>query len=197
MNYLAHLHLSADHPQIELGNFIGDRVRKTMRSSYSQEVLWGVDLHHAIDSYTDSHPLTQEAIALFRPSFRLYSGVIVDIIFDYLLGTHWNRFHSLNLTKFSDRSSSRLRDQFHLIPERMQRMAQWLIENTIFERYGTLSGMEGALRGMSRRSKFNPELERAVEIYHLHSSELEQLFLEFYPQLITEAELCLNRLKSS
>jgi len=94
VNYLAHLYLSGDDPEIQLGNFIGDFVRgRNPESEYPVKVAIGIHLHRIIDSYTDSHSIVRESKLRLRPVYRHYSGVLVDIYYDHFLARHWNQHH--------------------------------------------------------------------------------------------------------
>lgn len=195
MNYLAHLHLSFNDPDVELGNFIGDRVRRTMRTQYSKEVLIGVDLHHSIDEFTDSHELTKQATALLKPHFRLYSSVIVDVFFDYFLARNWKHFHNHELEFFTRRIIRHFNREFHRVPPRMQPMTRWFLDHNAFLKYSTTEGIEGALRGMSRRTQFHGELDASMALFHEHFDRFDKLFMEFYPELESHAARELARLK--
>ncbi len=87
MNFLAHARLSFQDPDILLGNMISDFVKGKLKYDYPEAVQRGIHLHRLIDSFTDTHPVVQEAKELFRPAYRLYSGAIIDVVFDHFLAT--------------------------------------------------------------------------------------------------------------
>jgi acyl carrier protein phosphodiesterase len=92
MNFLAHLHLSGNNPNIMLGNFMGDFVKgKSYRQQYEPEIIKGIELHRSIDEFTDSHPVVTESKNRLRPTYRHYSGVIVDVFYDHFLAANWNQ----------------------------------------------------------------------------------------------------------
>ncbi len=62
MNFLAHLYLSGDDPEIMVGNFIGDFVRgRNVRDQFKTNIALGIELHREIDEFTDSHPVVMES----------------------------------------------------------------------------------------------------------------------------------------
>src|SRR5690349_9308251 len=85
MNYLGHAYLSFNSPPILVGNMISDFVKGAGKFSFSGNIQKGITLHRQIDDFTDSHPATKEAMKIFRPQYRLYSGPIMDILYDYFL----------------------------------------------------------------------------------------------------------------
>ena len=57
MNFLAHIYLSGDNELITIGNFVGDGVRGNKYKLYPKEIQIGIQLHRAIDTFTDAHPI--------------------------------------------------------------------------------------------------------------------------------------------
>lgn len=80
MNFLAHLYLSGDDPDIRIGNFIGDFVKgRNPEGQFPARVALGIQAHRLIDQFTDAHPLVRSSKDRIRAKYRHYSGVIVDI----------------------------------------------------------------------------------------------------------------------
>src|SRR4029077_7560850 len=74
MNYLAHAYLSFNQSEILVGNMISDFVKGKRKFDYPSGIQKGIDLHRAIDQFTDQHSATKEAKEFFRPDYRLYAG---------------------------------------------------------------------------------------------------------------------------
>jgi len=85
MNYLAHAYLSFGHPGVLTGNMISDFVKGKKKFDYPAEVQQGIELHRAIDQYTDTHIATREAKQVFPAHYRLYSGAFIDVVIDHFL----------------------------------------------------------------------------------------------------------------
>ena len=58
-------------------------------------------MHRAIDAYTDQHTEVASAASQFKPPFRRYSGIILDVLFDYLLAQNWSDYYDGELQHFS------------------------------------------------------------------------------------------------
>src|SRR5687767_3825559 len=101
MNYLAHAYLSFNIPEIIVGNMISDFVKGKTRYGYTAGVQQGIMLHRQIDSFTDGHPATRKAKTIFHPHYRLYSGALVDVIYDHFLATDVSVFTEPSLYQFS------------------------------------------------------------------------------------------------
>ena len=61
MNFLAHAYLSFGQPEILVGNMISDFVKGKKKFDYPGGIQAGMQLHRAIDTFTDAHPATKEA----------------------------------------------------------------------------------------------------------------------------------------
>ena len=104
MNFLAHLYLSGDNEQIIVGNFIGDFVKgRNALQTFDPTIALGIELHRAIDQFTDTHPVVRSSKDRLRPKYRHYAGVIVDIFYDHFLARKWNDYHKTPLPEFAQR----------------------------------------------------------------------------------------------
>ena len=102
MNFLAHLYLSADDPEIQLGNFIGDFVRgRDLSTRFSVGIVTGILLHREIDEFTDRHEVVKRSKDRLRPKYRHYAPVIIDMFYDHHLAVNWNAYHHQPLPDFA------------------------------------------------------------------------------------------------
>src|SRR4051812_21980877 len=86
MNYLGHAVLSFGDADILTGNMIADHVKgKLALEKFPHGIKKGIELHRKIDAKADSHPATQRGKLLFREHYGLYSGAIMDTLYDHFL----------------------------------------------------------------------------------------------------------------
>src|SRR5690606_9086338 len=105
MNFLAHIYLSNDDPEIMTGNFIGDFVKgRNYASIYGKKIATGIELHRTIDEYTDKHETVTRSKSLLRSKYRHYSPVIVDIFYDHFLARFWEKYHPMPLEQYSQKA---------------------------------------------------------------------------------------------
>ncbi len=71
MNFLAHAYLSFGDETILTGNLISDFVKGRAQYHYPPKIQKGIRLHRAIDTFTDAHPATKEAMNFFKTPYRL------------------------------------------------------------------------------------------------------------------------------
>lgn len=184
MNFLAHLYLSGDDPEIMVGNFIGDFVRgRNMHEQFQQNIAIGIELHRKIDEFTDSHLVVLESKKRLRPKYRHYAPVIVDIFYDHFLAIHWPRWHPQSLPDFATYAYSQLENHEAILPERVLQMMPYMIRGNWLVNYAKTEGIHRALSGMSRRTPYESKMDEAVHDLEKYFNEFESEFLLFFPEL--------------
>lgn len=183
MNYLAHIFLSGPDPEIITGNFIGDHVTGRHYEGFSPGIIKGIELHRAIDAFTDSHAIVEKSKSRLRPVFHKYAPVIVDIYYDHFLAVNWSRHAELSLLVYTKNAYALLNQRREIIPERAQRMLSYMEKQNWLYHYSTLDGIGQALTGMSRRATFESGMERAAAFLEEHYNLFADDFDLFFPDL--------------
>ncbi len=184
MNYLAHLYLAQDSTESMIGSILGDFVKGSAKDQYPDEIKKGIELHRKIDSYTDSHPMTQASRRLYHSPMRRFAGIIVDLCYDHFLYRHWSKFTDAALTAFILNAYEILKTHQAILPERLQAMIPFMIRDDWLGSYRDLNGVEQALKRLSRRVTDGNRLVCAIDDIKVHYRELEANFLSFFPDLI-------------
>jgi acyl carrier protein phosphodiesterase len=181
MNYLAHAVLSYNHPFILVGNMVSDFVKGSQKSGYTVAIQKGITLHREIDQYTDSHPATATAKEIFRPAYRLYSGPIMDIIYDHFLAVDEKIFPAGSLLQFTQQVYKTLEQEtVHLPPRFLTVLTYMKAENWLYQ-YRTPEGIEKSLRGLVRRASFIHDSTEAFALFLSHYEELKACYEAFFP----------------
>ncbi len=183
MNFLAHLYLSGNDPEVTVGNFIADSVRAKMRAGFSPGIQKGISLHHAIDSFTDKHPLVEQSKERLRGRYHKYSGVIVDVFYDHFLASQWADYSTVSLRDYADETYLILQRNFHLFPERPKQFYAYMIQKDALVLYSKTEGVEKVMRGMSQRARFDSGMQTCTEELIAYYGEFNREFREFFPQL--------------
>jgi acyl carrier protein phosphodiesterase len=194
MNFLAHAYLSFAQEDILVGNFIADFVRGKERQNYPKKVQVGIQLHHAIDAFTDSHPLVKEVQAYLQPRFGHYARVISDVFFDYFLAKNWAKYSTIPLEEFSQATYQQLSDYPVPLPDAFQQMLYWMQQQNWLYAYRELSGIQSALDGLTRRARFDSKMNEASQVLREKEGEIEALFFVFFQDLETFAQTTLASL---
>ncbi len=184
MNFLAHAYLSGNSTKLLVGNFIGDFVKGKQYRNLEEEVAQGVLLHRAIDDFTDQHPVVGQSKAKLREKYRHYAGVIVDMAYDHFLASNWSRYHSQGLLEYTKKVYAIIEDHNPILPGRMETMLHYMKQDNWLYQYATLEGIDQALTGMSRRTKFDSKMDEAVIDIENHYEDLKEEFETFLPDAV-------------
>jgi acyl carrier protein phosphodiesterase len=187
VNLLAHFFLSQQSNELLFGNFIADGLPRSRFSQYSALVVEGIEHHHFIDTYTDTHDLVKSALLAIRPSQGKYAPVVLDILFDHFLAKYWEQFSSLSLEVFAQDVYSRLAKYRNEMTERKKITFKYMVEFNWLVAYASTEGLHRALKGMHRRAAFSSQMDSALNDLLPQFVYLEGLFQSFFPSLQKES----------
>ena len=184
MNYLAHLFLSGENEQTMVGNFIGDHVKGRDWGKFPDNIRKGIIMHRQIDTFTDAHPKFREAKTLFRSEFGLYSGIVIDFLYDHFLAKNWFDYSDLTLRNFAKRSHTVLLKNFKYLPVRVQGFLPFLIQNRRLESYASAEGIVQALKIMSNYSTLPAKSDFVMQTITANHNFLDDNFKVFMFDII-------------
>lgn len=186
MNYLAHSFLSDNKPGLIVGNFIADHLHGNHFEDYSPEIIEGIKLHRSIDSFTDSHPKFLESKRFFYKGFEKYSGILIDIFFDHLLARNFDYYSPTPLKLYSENIYQVYKSHSHVLPKSSSNFLSYVLENNIYEAYGTEKGIETVLFHLSHRIKHGVWLNESLHLFKEHEERLEENFQTFFTDIRRE-----------
>ena len=199
MNFLAHLQLAEPTAESCLGNLLGDFVKGYPWDDRFSEAVWrGIMEHRYVDAYTDQHEMWNRSRDLLPEEYRRFAGIVVDIYYDYFLHRHWARFSpNEDLETFLERVESELLSIQRLAPEEARDAFQKMREQQWLREYATLEGIDRTLVRVRSRAPFLEPIFETSRILREHLPQLEEHFLQFYPDLIQYVDRIRRALKSS
>ena len=181
MNFLAHAYLSFENPQILVGNMISDFVKGAKKNDFEKDIRQGITLHREIDSFTDLHPETKKAMQYFRPLYRLYSGPIIDIVFDHFLALDLDRTNSLKA--FTSGVYKTLEEHRDSLPADFNTILYYMKRDDWLYGYRFKEGIKRSLAGLARRAAYLGDSQPAFEIFNEHYDALSEHFRAFFPDV--------------
>lgn len=184
MNYLAHSYLSFNVPEIIVGNYIADSVNGNNFLHYPKKIIDGIKLHRKIDSFTDSHTVYLSSKHKFSSEFDKYSGIIMDIFYDYFLAKNFNQFCKIPLQDYSAQIYNTLYPYLEIMPIHAQKFYGYMTKNNILYNYSDLKNIETVLTHLSNRLKYKIELQKSIPHLQKHYLEIENEFFIFFNELI-------------
>ncbi|HNW97055.1 MAG TPA: ACP phosphodiesterase [Bacteroidales bacterium] len=184
MNFLAHLYLSGNNDEIMVGNILADRRRSGGIHHLSEGIQKGIHLHHAIDKFTDKHPVVAESKQRLRAEFRHYSPVIADIYYDHFLAVNWKKYSDESLNDFALKSYKVLKEHRKLFSTGFQVAFIYMRFKNLLVSYATYDGVRFALERMSGRAKNSSNLMNAVDELKKNYTLYKKDFEKFFPEII-------------
>jgi acyl carrier protein phosphodiesterase len=179
MNFLAHFYLSGDSEPLVIGNFLGDMVRKVEWKNYSPAIVEGIKMHQHIDFFTDNHPIVKSNKALLTQKHKHFSGVILDIYYDYFLAKNWGNYHELDLPEYADWVYQSLGKQEINYSKKAKMAFGHMKKHNWLTAYSSLEGIDQVLKGMAQRTRFDSEMGTALFDLQQHQSVLQDGFQTF------------------
>ena len=182
MNYLAHLYLAAPGDDALIGNFLGDFIKGPLGEAPARYRA-GLEMHRAIDAYTDDHAVPRRSRNRLVGPRRRFAGIIVDMCFDHFLAQDWSVRHGESLEAFSRRVYALLESRRDHMPDPVLRALPHMKRDNWLLGYREPAGIARALDGLSRRSPRLGALRGAGEELFRHYEGLQADFEAFFPEL--------------
>ena len=198
MNYLAHAYLSFNNPPVLVGNMISDFVKGKKQFDYPNPIQKGIQLHRAIDTFTDNHAATHKLKEFFRPQYRLYSGAFTDIVYDYFLANDTREFpEEAALKIFTENTFTLLDTGTEWFGEKFGLMFPYMKTQNWLYNYRTEWGIQKSFEGMRKRAAHIEETKTAFTIFCNNKNEMEKYYNEFFPSVKSFAAHTLAHLMST
>ncbi len=196
MNWLAHIFLSEQKIDFQIGNFLADPLKGRLWDSASTDIQKGVDTHKIIDSYTDSHRVVSKSKARLRKK-GLLKPVIIDLTYDYFLTKNWDKFSSIPIKAFLESFHKKAKKRANDLPTQVNEVVIRLVDNDILNSYRNLNQLNESFERIDRRlSKKLLLRESAVSYFDAVNEKIDDLeddFLIFFPDLCNFIKKDLNQ----
>ena len=188
MNFLAHIFLSGDDPQIRLGNFIGDEIKGKNYQEFPDKIKRGILLHRHIDSFTDTHPETLKILTLLYPKLGKVAGVALDIYNDHFLAKNWSAYSDSDLDEFTQEFYRQIDSLKEYLPHSIQRLFYYMRKDNWLLNYRSKSRLSETFTNLVKRYPFTAKLNYASEVLIDHYIDIEAHFGRFFPELQRSVE---------
>lgn len=188
MNFLAHAILSFENPDIMIGNFIADFVKGNDFMNYPELVKKGILLHREIDHFTDTHPQVLLSKRRLYEPYHHYSGVIVDMYYDHFLAANFFKFHTAPLVSYTQNVYKTVGHYREQLPAKAEEILHYMSQGNWLLGYAKISGVELALKGLSRRTRFKSNMEYAGTSLRSDYKSFYTEFMIFFPKVMAFAK---------
>ncbi|MGX5819915.1 acyl carrier protein phosphodiesterase [Chitinophaga lutea] len=182
MNYLAHAYLSFHDPAVMTGQMIADFVKGSQINALPAPIQHGVRMHRALDEFTDKHPATRSARAIFRPSCGAYGGVFMDIVYDHFLANDDALFTPATLQTFATEVYATVGDHDRILPPVFRQIFQYMRTQDWLYHYRERDGIFKSFSGIVRRARyFDRPATVPFSVFEEHYLTLGDCYRAFFP----------------
>ncbi len=196
MNWLAHLFLSEQNVDFQMGNILADPLKGKLWSDASVELGKGMSVHKIIDAYTDSHKTVAKSKASLRKK-GLLKAVIIDLTHDYFLTKNWDIFCNIPVREFTQDFYLKANKRAEFLSPKAETFINNLVQRDTLNKYHDLKQLKTSFERLDIR--LSPRLrERETasgyfEAVEKNIVELEKDFMSFFPDLCSCAKEHLNQ----
>ncbi len=167
MNYLVHLYLVGNDPELQLGSMMGDFVKGSIPEHLPDNIRLGLRHHRQLDALANTSSHCRASRRRLDERFGHVRSVMVDIFYDHFLAVHWANYHSLSLEEFAARFYQTLQTHAQWLPDGLTLIAPRMQERNWLVAYRQKAVVERALQHLATRlSRPTPLGEGLAELEH-------------------------------
>lgn len=160
-----------------------------LKARLPQDILLGIENHRLVDKATDTFQAVKDLKPLFSKERRRFSGVITDIVFDYFLIKHWQRFAAIEQQQLINDAYQGLLECVDWMPARMEYVVTNMVEHDWLNSYSTLDGIGTTLDHVSQRIRFKNTLAGSISEVEKNYEAIERVFLILFEHLDATVKL--------
>lgn len=183
MNYLAHAYLSFEDPEILAGNMISDFVKGKKKFDYPSRILGGIDLHRAIDAFTDAHPVNKEVSVIFQPDYGRYSLAFMDVVYDHFLAIELAAKKQDFFAGFVSSTYEKLDNYVQVFPTTFKIMLPYMKQQNWLYNYQFIQGIDKSFTGLVHRAAYLTDSAPASLLFEKYYDQLAVAYHQFFPEL--------------
>lgn len=195
MNWLAHIFLSEQNVDFQMGNYLADPLKGKAWDNASKDLINGIKVHIIIDSYTDSHNIVKKSKSRLRKD-GLLKSIVIDITYDYFLTKNWDKFCNIPFDEFTKNFYIQAEERLDFLPQNARASVEKLIKFNILNKYQKIEHLEKAFGRFDKRLSVKLASRDTASSYFNAVSEnvehLEKDFLVFFSELCKEVKKNVN-----
>jgi len=186
MNWLAHIFLSEQNIDFQIGNYLADPLKGRSWEDATIHLKNGIGTHKSIDSFTDSHLVVSKSKSRLREK-GLLKSIIIDITYDYFLTKNWDTFCNIPFEEFTNNFYVQANNRLNYLPENAKASVERLIKFNILNKYQSIEHLEKAFnrfdKRLSEKLASRDTASSYFEAVKKNIIDLEKDFMIFFPEL--------------
>ena len=187
MNWLAHIFLSEQNIDFQIGNYLADPLKAKAWNDASENLKKGMKTHILIDSFSDKHTLVLQSKNRLAQK-GLLRAIVIDIVYDHFLTKNWDRFCNISFENYTqnfyEEASKRLKDLPNNASQRLSR----IIKYEVLNKYQSINDLKKVFKGIDE-NRLSPKLlsrdsaSAYFDTFQNNMDDIEKDFLAFFPEL--------------
>jgi len=191
MNWLAHLFLSEQNIDFQMGNILADPLKGRVWDDASMQMTQAMSIHKKIDAFADAHFIIHNSKNRLKEK-GLLRAVIIDLTYDYFLSKNWDFYCKIPLDNFTREFYNNARMRTRYLPSNASSFINNLIKRDVLNKYSSIELLQIAFERLdsrlSARLLKRDQASSYFEVVLQNINDLERDFLEFFPLLCTEVK---------
>lgn len=200
MNWLAHIFLSEQNIDFQMGNFLADPLKGKSWEGASEDLKKGIKTHILIDSYTDSHPLVIQSKNRLREK-GLLKAIVIDITYDYFLTKNWDMYCNIPFELYTQEFYTEANNRLEHLSFNASKHVNRIIKYQVLHKYQSVQHLKKSFERIDKRlsSKLlsRDKASSYFESVEKNIDDLEEDFLYFFPKLCEEVKKNVDKDKLS
>ncbi len=162
---------------------ISDFIKGKRKFDFPPRIQSGISLHRQIDSYTDDHPATREAVAWLKPAAGRYAGAFLDVAYDYFLANDSEIFPESRLELFVQETYALLNGRNSWFPPPSVKFFAAMEKQNWLLHYRSEEGIRRSFEGLVYRARYIKDSGPVFDAFIRHREVLRNHYDLFIPQL--------------
>ncbi len=186
LNFLGHAFFSPKDERIILGNVLGDTYKgRVEKLDVSKETKRGIVLHRKIDSFGDS--LKEFSLGKSKlKNFGLYSGVILDVFFDFFLAKYFHLYSKISLEDFENYIYNSIKNNHVELNPKGENLFYYMNNGKWLSSYKNIHMIEEVLYRIGKRTKSKCNFEDAIKILNDNYDFYYNIFNKYMKKMMEE-----------
>ena len=171
------------------GAVLGDFLKGPIQDSWDRELSLGIKLHRKVDAISNQQTKIKSACNRFPKNIRRIAPILIDIISDFFLATHWSSYQKVQIEPFADMSHSALgshTDEFD-VGSNVQKFFTYMKEKELLINSSKWSTIEQTTKHVLKRLNKEDDLSHVLQAMTANQALLLEDFKEYYPQVRQDA----------
>jgi len=171
------------------GAVLGDFLKGPIQDSWDRELSLGIKLHRKVDAISNQHTMFKSAFSRFPKKIRRVAPILIDVISDFFLATHWSSYQQVKIERFADMCHSALGTHTSYFDRDAngKNFFTYMKEKELLINSSKWSTIEQTTKHVLKRLNKEDDLSHVLQAMAANQALLLEDFKEYYPQIRQDA----------